>query len=194
MAMKLNNRYYILRHGEAKSNVENIVSCWPEKFKNALTKNGREQIESVAKKLENKNINLIFASPLLRTKESAEIAGKILKIKPKFDGRLRELEFGIFNGKQENRFMKYFNEMAERLKKKAPGGENYTEVSKRIWQFFSEINRKYKGKNILIISHQAPLLLLLGRINGHSILQSMDGIANLPGEKRITKGELIELK
>ena len=28
--MKLNNKYYLLRHGEAKSNVKNVVSCWPE--------------------------------------------------------------------------------------------------------------------------------------------------------------------
>src|ERR1035437_890189 len=137
--MKLNNKYYIMRHGEAKSNVDNIVSCWPEKFENPLTKKGREQAESAAEKMKNKNIDLIFASPILRARESAEIVGEKLKIKPKFDRRIRELGFGIFNGKQENGFMKYFNEFAERLKRKAPGGENYTEVLKRIWEFFLEV-------------------------------------------------------
>ncbi len=191
--MKLNNKYYILRHGEARSNIEQIVSCWPEKFENALTKKGRGQIESAAKKLKDKKIDLIFNSPLLRTKESAAIVGKALKIKPRADKRLRELGFGIFNGKHEDGFMKYFNSKKERLKKRTPRGENYEDVLKRIWDFFSEINKKYKQKNILIVSHQAPLLLLLGKIIGEPVLKGMDGIINVEGEKRITRGELIEI-
>ena len=64
---------------------------------------------------------------------------------------------------------------------------------KRVWDFFREINKKYKGKNILIVSHQAPLLLLLGKINYRPIMQSMDGVINATGEKKIVTGQLIEI-
>ena len=98
--MRLRNKYYIMRHGQAISNVKALCSCWPEKFKNPLTKLGKELIKGSAKKLLNEKINLIFASPLLRTEQTAEIVGKLIKIKPKYDKRLREMGFGIFNNKK----------------------------------------------------------------------------------------------
>lgn len=193
MDMKLNNKYYFLRHGEAKSNVDDVVSCWPETFENHLTENGVAKIENVAEELKDKHIDLIFTSPLLRTEETAKIVAEVLGLRPKTDERLRELEFGIFNGKSEKEFTGYFHSKDERISKETPGGENYADVLERVWDFFVEINEKYKGKNILIVSHQAPLLLLLGEINGNSILESVDGMVDAKGEKRITKGQLIEV-
>ena len=88
--IKLKNKYYIMRHGQAISNVRDVCSCWPEKFYNPLTKLGIKMVKESAEKLKNKNINYIFCSPLLRTRNTAEIVGKSLKIKPKIDRRLRE--------------------------------------------------------------------------------------------------------
>ncbi len=199
--MKLNNKYYLLRHGQAVSNAKDIVSCWPEKFNNPLTKKGVKKIESVAKKFKNKktraeqgrSIDLIFVSPLLRTRQTAEIVAKVVKVKPKVDKRLRELEFGIFNGGPAEDFMEYFENKKERIHKSAPRGENYSHILKRVLSFFKEINKKYKNKNILIVSHQAPLLLLLGEIHKNSISESMDGLINVTGEKKIIPGQLIEI-
>src|SRR5882724_5137403 len=98
--MKLNNKYYILRHGQALSNVKGIISCWPETFKNPLTPHGKATIKESAVflqkllKLHGKTLDFIFASDLLRTRQTAEIVGKTLNIKPKFDKRLREIGFG----------------------------------------------------------------------------------------------------
>ena len=191
--MKLKNKYYLLRHGEAVSNVKDVVSCWPEKFYNPLTGKGVRKIKKVAKGLKNKNIDLIFSSPLLRTKQSAEIVANELGLKVKYDKRLRELGVGVYNGKSAREFFKYFRNREERITRAVPSGESYSEILKRIFDFFKGVNKKHKGKKILIVSHQAPLLLLLGKINGNSISQSTDGIVNAKGEKKITKGELIEL-
>ena len=124
--MKLKNHYYIMRHGQAKSNVKSIVSSWPEKFNNPLTKKGVSEIKKAAGKLKGKNINFIFASPLLRTRETAEIVGKVIGVKPKIDKRLREIDFGTFNYKPVEEFGKYFkiNNIKARIKEKTPGGEN----------------------------------------------------------------------
>ena len=54
--MKLNNKYYILRHGEALSNVREIASSWPETFDNPLTGLGREMVKVAAEKTENTQI------------------------------------------------------------------------------------------------------------------------------------------
>jgi broad specificity phosphatase PhoE len=201
--MKLNNKYYILRHGEAVSNTKNICSSWPEKFGNPLTKDGKKQIEKVAEKLKGKHVDLIFASDLLRTKQTAQIVEKVLnsdlkfdlsqKVKLVWDKRLREIDFGVFNGKSITEFQNYFNGPEEKAKKCVPKGESYPDVLLRLESFFEEINEKYKEKTILIISHQAPLLLLLGSIRGYSVEESISPLHNVFNEKRITKGELIKI-
>lgn len=188
--MEMNNKYYMLRHGEAISNVKNIVSCWPEKVKNPLTKIGKEQIEKAAEELQNKNINLIFASDLLRTRQTAGIISKKLKLKIKFDKRLRELGFGVFNGWSAEKFEQYFKNELSKISESAPKGESYTDLSKRVLNFFEEINKKYKNKNILIVSHQAPLLFLEGKVKGFSIKETLE---KFPEEKMLQKGELREL-
>lgn len=188
--MKLNNKYYILRHGEAISNVRGIVSSWPEKFNNHLTEKGRETIENSAKKLKNKNIDLIFASPLLRAEQTAEIVGKALNVTPKYDKRLREIGFGIFNSGPLEKMWKSFKGEEERIRKGSPKGESYVEVLGRMYDFLKDINKKFKKKNILIISHEGPLVLLQGKVMGLSLKETIKEFAP---QRRIHKGEIREL-
>lgn len=179
-----------MRHGQAISNVKNLCSCWPEKFKNPLTKLGKSTIKESAEKIKDKNVDLIFASPLLRTKMTAEIVEKIVKVKPKYDKRLREIGFGIFNNRQLVRMWKYFETEEKRINHAPPKGETYQEILERMMDFLKETDKKYKGKNILIISHEGPLFLLQGKIMGLSL---KDNIKKFPSEKRIHKGEIREL-
>ncbi|MBI1866150.1 MAG: histidine phosphatase family protein [Candidatus Staskawiczbacteria bacterium] len=188
--MKLNNKYYILRHGEALSNAREIVSSWPEKFNNHLTKKGKLMVKEAAFTLKNKNIDLIFVSPLLRTRQTAEIVGNILKIKPKIDKRLREIGFGVFNSKPIFDFHGQFKKEEERINHSVPKGETYADLLKRVSSFLKDVDKKYKNKNILIISHECPLFLLEGKVKGFSLLET---IHNNPFKKRIHKSEVRKL-
>ncbi|MBI3631270.1 MAG: histidine phosphatase family protein [Candidatus Staskawiczbacteria bacterium] len=193
--MKLNNKYYILRHGEAISNIKGIVSSWPEKFNNHLTLRGKEQIKKSAGKLKsltakaNKKLDLIFSSDLLRAKQTAEIVSQRLKLKPKFDKRLREIGFGDLNGRPAEELL-YFRFEEKRINHSFQKGETYESVLKRVFNFFKNTEKKYKGKNILIISHQCPLWILENRINGFSLVE---GLKKDPENKKIGRGELREL-
>lgn len=190
--MKLNNKYYIMRHGQAISNVRAICSCWPEKFHNPLTKLGRQMVKESAEKLEKTGarIDLIFNSPLLRCRQTAAIAGKIFKIRPKIDKRLREIGFGKFNGKNLGGMWKSFDHEAERIHKGADGGESYAEILDRMMKVVEDIEKKYKGKNIMLVSHEGPLFLLQGKVMGLSFKET---IGQFPLEKRIHKAEIREL-
>lgn len=188
--MKLNNKYYIMRHGQALSNEREVCSCWPEKFHNPLTKLGKQKVKEAVEKLLDKNIDLIFASPLLRAKMSSEIAAKILKLKPIIDKRLREIGFGRFNNKPIQGMWKSFKKEEDRISKGVAGGESYEEILERMMDFLKDINKKYKGKNILIISHEGPLVFLQGKTMGLTIKGT---IKKFPLEKRIHKGEVREL-
>jgi len=194
--MKLKNKYYIMRHGQAISNVKDLCSCWPEKFKNPLTVFGKEMVRESVEKLKEKldlsgqTIDLIFASDLLRTKETAQIVGKIFEIKPKFDKRLREINFGVFNGKNLIGMWKFFKHEEERIKKAPPKGESYTQIVKRMMAVVKDIEKKYKARNILLVSHEGPLFLLQGKIMGFSLKETIDSVML---DKRIHKAEVREL-
>lgn len=188
--MKLNNKYYIMRHGQALSNVKRLCSCWPEEFNNPLTTIGKKAVKASAGALKGKNISLIFNSSLKRTKMSAEIVGKILKVKPKPDKRLREIQFGIFNNRGLDIMWHAFKTEEERIDKGADGGESYREILDRMMDFLREIDGIYKGRNILIVSHECPLFLLQGKVMGLSIKETIE---QFPTEKRIHKAEIREL-
>lgn len=165
--MKLNNKYYIMRHGQATSNVKDIVSCWPEKFYNSLTEHGMAQAKATAQELKSKKINLIFCSPLLRTKETAEIVGKELDLRPKTDKRLKEQNAGVFNGLPFQNLKDFFGKRSiQRFKVRPKNGETYIDIQKRMLNFLKAVDKKYKNKNILIVSHELPLILLQISVNG----------------------------
>jgi len=194
--MKLRNKYFIMRHGQAISNVKALCSCWPEKFKNPLTILGEEIVRESAEKLKGKldlsgqTVDLIFNSPLIRCKQTAEIVGKIFGVKPKIDKRLREIGFGIFNNKKLESMWKYFKTEEERIKKSPPKGETYIEILERMTAVVKDIEKKYKDRNVMIVSHEGPLFLLQGKVMGFSIEET---IKEFPLEKRIHKGEIREL-
>jgi broad specificity phosphatase PhoE len=192
--MKLHNTYFLLRHGEAVSNVKDRNSSWPEQFRNPLTAKGKASVKKAAMVLKNnhakhgKAIDVIFSSDILRAKQTAEIVGKVLKLPIKYDKELREIDFGNLNGQPFQRKKEMAMRGTRTLTHKLTGGESYEDVLKRIYPFFQLLEKKYKGMNILIVSHQAPLWLLENKVRGISIKQ---GIASK--QPRINRGELREL-
>lgn len=161
------NRYFILRHGESEMNKKGIIiSLLPEKIPCPLTQKGKREIKKICQKLKREKIDLIISSDLLRAKETAEIVGKELGIKPFFDKRLRDIKAGIFEGKKLSQFLSFWKSYEERFFKKPKGGESYNDLKKRMYKFLKEIEEKYSGKTILLISHQRPLAMLEGAVKG----------------------------
>ena len=98
--------------------------------------------------------------------------------------------------RSKNCFRSYFNFLLyltfnrSSLEKVFKNGETYKDVQKRIYEVFTELEKKYKGKAIVLVSHQAPLWLLENKVKGISIKEAME---SQPRDKRITRGELREL-
>ena len=165
-AVATGNRYFLLRHGEARSNRDKILSCWPEKEKIKLTAKGEKQAKKAAEILKKKNIQLIFASDLARTKETAEIVSEKIKIPVNLDERLREYNVGVFNGEPTDKFSDFIGEPINKFSRTPENGENLNDIRKRMMSFVLEIEKKYKNKNILIVGHGDPLWVLEGAVQG----------------------------
>ncbi|MDD3531222.1 MAG: class I tRNA ligase family protein [Candidatus Pacebacteria bacterium] len=151
---KSGNTYFVMRHGEAENNVQEIFDPSDEK-KYPLTEKGRSSVRATAKKLKEKNVTRIFSSPFARTKETADIVAEEIGLNAEsvvVDGRLRELGFGTFAGQgKKQAYLAYRDTHAydERL----PEGESYEDTKQRLGDFLYEIERTYSGENILIVTH-----------------------------------------
>ena len=163
---KLNN-YIFLRHGEAENNRLKIISSYPEKKKYLLTVKGAKEIEKLIPWFKKKYIDLVFSSDLLRTKETAQIIAGALNKKIIYDKRLREHDFGIYNGCTHKDWHSLFGNKTNQYSVRPPGGENLSDVKKRMMDFLKFLDAKYEGKNILIVSHANPIMAAVGAYEGY---------------------------
>jgi len=161
-----NNEYFIMRHGEADSNVLNIVSSAPEKAEIKLTKKGESQALKAAKALKREKLDLIISSPLKRTAETAKIVADYCGVKYVTDERLREYDFGSLNGKPVEEFEAFVESHKGKFMRAPEGGETLIEVKRRMLDFIGEIEREHKAKKILIVGHGDPLWVLEGAMEG----------------------------
>lgn len=166
---KLKNRYLVLRHGESKANAAEIILSDPEegiKKKYTLTLEGENQIRrSVEQAKEGgllDGVTIIYSSPFSRSKKSAEISKEVLDIKDeiRFDDRLRERWFGVFDKKDNDNYHRVWNLDKENPKHKEFEVESAQEVQERALSLIKDLEDKYANKKILLVSHGDVLQIM----------------------------------
>ncbi len=178
-SVKSGNKYFVMRHGWAEHNQKNIASSSVEDNYKLLPK-GLKEIEKATLKLNppagGEKIDLIFSSDFLRSKETSALMAEKLGV-PKeniiFDERLRDINVGVFSGKPDPEYHKYFSSLLEKFTKAPPQGENLTDLKNRITQFLYELENKYSSKNILIVSHEYSIWMLETGANGFTNEESL---------------------
>ncbi|MEK7081584.1 MAG: class I tRNA ligase family protein, partial [Patescibacteria group bacterium] len=175
LSKKSGNKYILMRHGQAEHNVLDMISC-DKNNSHHLTEIGKRQVIKTINALKKKKIDFIASSPFTRTKETALIIKDLLGLPESqviFDARLAEANFGDFNGKKPADYHNYFSSFSEQFKKRAPNGENLTDLKKRMMNFLEEIDGKYADKNILIITHEYPAWMIYTGVSGANIETSV---------------------
>lgn len=158
---KSGNTYHVIRHGQCEANVSKTCS-YGSGSTNALTDLGREQIQKSAEELKDKKIDLIYASPFLRTRQSAELLADSLGLPHAnivYDERLVDINAGIFDGRTWPEYFHYF-ENKDRFTDRTHGGETVLDVKRRVGEFLYEIDANIQNKNILIVAHGITLWTL----------------------------------
>ena len=192
---KSGNRYFVMRHGEAGSNVQDIVNSKIEdSTKYGLTEKGRKEAGSSGQKLKESNIDIIITSPFARTKETAEIVANIVGVDAQkiiIDDRIREIDTGVFNGKTTDEYRGHFVSTEEKFTKKPHGGENLLNLKRRAMSLLSDLETQHSGKTILLVTHEYVAWMLDAGARGLDV----SGSAALRGEKNdfIDTGDIIEI-
>jgi broad specificity phosphatase PhoE len=138
-------------HGTTTDNVENKATGW---LPGELSDLGKEQSVQLREQTAHKKFDVVICSDLKRAIDSAEITWK--GIYPIIhDKRLRECNYGELNGTSDAE-----EEKEDHIDKPFPHGESYRDVEKRIRSFLDDLKKKYDGKSVAIVAHQAPQLAM----------------------------------
>jgi len=154
------NTYWVMRHGFAESNMLRLVDSGQGKYH--LTPKGEKEVDRAAAQIKKVGIEVILASDIARTKETAMRVAKVLGVKKVvFDKRLREISLGgTFAGCHDKKYHQAFPTYVDRFEKKPEKGESLRDLRTRVWEFLGDIEKKYKGKKILLVSHEYPIWML----------------------------------
>lgn len=159
--MSVRITYFV--HGTSVDNEDGISSGWNDAPLSVL---GVKQSEELKKILDSsirwndRKPNAVFSSDLVRAAHTARIVFGDSVI---LDARLRECNYGAYNGKPTN----IVEPMQEtRITERFPEGESYEDVKKRIAEFLGFLKREYDGKHVALVGHKAPQLSLELLLNG----------------------------
>ncbi|HVW82807.1 MAG TPA: class I tRNA ligase family protein [Candidatus Paceibacterota bacterium] len=186
---KSGNKYWVMRHGEAEHNVRGLASCDPHAAF-PLTEKGKAEARAAGQKLRGKGISQIYASPLERARETAQVVAQelgIAKESIRHDERLREFDFGELDGKPIEEFTAFRRSHA--YTDSVPGGASYQEVKNRFGAFLYELEKQQQRENILVVTHGAGLETLEAVISGADKAASRE----ILDTKHARRGELREL-
>lgn len=146
---------YFLRHGETVWNKRGIT----QGHKNSpLTLKGKNSAKKRGGLLIIEGIGRIYSSDLGRCIQTAKIINQKLKIKLIKTPKLREQDFGDLNGCFNKIIKSQLN--LYNLNAKAPGGESFNNMKKRIINFIKKLSKK-KIKRVLLVTHEGPTRSIL---------------------------------
>jgi probable phosphoglycerate mutase len=178
----MNTRIFLVRHGATTLTAE-------DRFAGAtdvqLSDEGREQVRRLAARLADDGITAVYASPLGRTVETAEILAKPLGIDVQRRDGLREISHGrweqLTRREVEERYPEEASAWEEDPYTFAPvGGESGLEVTARSLPVLMEIVRAHPGENVLVVSHKATIRLLLSSLLGFDPRRYRDNLDQNP--------------
>jgi broad specificity phosphatase PhoE/ribonuclease HI len=156
----------LLRHGQTAQSVEKRFSgvSDPE-----LTELGRAQAAAGARRVAELagalSISAVYTSPLRRALATAELAAGALGLTPVVEPRLRETDFGAWEGCT-------FVEVRERSPAELdawlassgvapPGGESFDQTLVRVRRTRGELLAAHPGEAVLLVTHVGPIKTLL---------------------------------
>ncbi len=162
------NTFIFQRHGEGTHNISKTLTGQDLTDKYQLTEVGLKQVEEDAQRYKEMGIDLIYASDLYRTKQTAETIANECGIEVHYDERLREVECGeALRDKSEDDFFALFSNADERVNKRPEGGESMRDIRHRMVEVIKDINNQHTGKKILIVSHGDSMYALKSGVLGY---------------------------
>ena len=158
--------FHLLRHGEHAVQGRICAGRMPGVI---LSERGRGEAERAADRLARAGVAAIYASPLERAQETAEIVSRRLSLPVSVLDDLSELDFGEWTGltfdavRSDERWQLWSTCRSIAC---VPGGESMRQVQERAVRALFELREAHRDGTVVVVSHgdviRAALLFALG--------------------------------
>lgn len=185
----------LVRHGESQGNVAataaqdsgaDVIDVPARDADVELSSTGREQVQALGRALaevpENLRPDVVISSPYMRAYQTAEIAVEMAgwPVAVRTDERLRDRELGILDLLTRQGVENRLPEEAERRRwlgkfyYRPPGGESWADVALRLRSMLGELNALGSGHRVMLVCHDAVVLLFRYILEGMSEHELLD--------------------
>jgi probable phosphoglycerate mutase len=166
-------RLILVRHGETEWNCAGRIQGYHAD--SPLTENGRAQAQAVAERLAAHGIDLLYASDLGRTRETALPIAQATGISAVHDRELRERSYGVLEGRTFAEIEHEFPEAFRKIRSRDPhfaveGGESAFDFRNRIVASLERIALQSIGSRVAVVTHGG----VLGMLYRHAMAIPLD--------------------
>ena len=148
---------YLIRHGQAFSNIDPTAPTAGMRGDLGLTPRGIQQAERLRDRLATTGeiqADVLIASTLPRARQTAEIIAPALDLSIIWDDDVQELRVGEVDGIPWNEVEDQVPDLRyEPWRPFSPGGENWPQFVMRVGRALERIVREHFGKTVVIVCH-----------------------------------------
>lgn len=174
----MTTKIFLIRHGESQQNIDDVLSGITD---TPLSENGKQECETLSHYFEKILIDHVFASPLQRAKQSAEIIFPEHKSSVQIAESLVEFNYGTYEGYQR---AMYDSEQDDIIRQWVtapsnltfPKGGNIQEHAQKSYAGFMELVSQNEDSTIACLSHRTTIRLIIAKIIG----LPLDNFRSLP--------------
>jgi broad specificity phosphatase PhoE len=154
-------RLLLVRHGESTANAQGVFSGWSTDV--VLTELGRRQASVTGAGLRRyARIDALYASPLPRTRQTAELIGAEIDLEPVLIDGLREIDVGEATGQPITELATLHPHLLRDVDDESmmipwPGGESHFQLRTRAMAAIEDIVERHPGQTVVVVSHGGPL-------------------------------------
>ncbi len=167
-------RVLLVRHGETIWNQENR---WQGQADTPLSQTGYDQARQLARRFQNEGqrVQALYTSDLRRARNTADILGQALGVRPIEATAWREMDIGTWSGLTTAEVATRHAEEWARLRQGEDlprgGGETFAQFQGRLVQSSQQFIRDHRGAQILVVTHGGAVRAFLLHCRGLNMNQ-----------------------
>ncbi len=158
----------LVRHGISQHNTGNLISGGASDPD--LSESGSNGVKEISKSFDENQVDLVYASPLIRAKRTAKILTKGKKV-INLDPRLVEMQFGSWEGADVDPLyatcadaFDFMGMIGKDYTKYAQNAESYDDLVRRSKSFMIDLKQEASNKTVLVVCHGFTIRGLLAAI------------------------------
>lgn len=169
--------FYIIRHAHKEQG--DFFNPRLRHQDEPISQKGKEEALKLWSYLCDKEISVIYVSGYLRTTQTIEHVSEQSGLMPIIDERLNEIDNGCIEGLSDEEIQKKYPEVWIGFHERSadfrfPGGETGKEAQRRIVEFLKEKQQDHDNQNVVFVSHDGLMRLLVCHIMNLPVYRRWD--------------------